>query len=372
MAANNNTIIHERPDIPTRAKNLLGLRFGKLQVVAPASPYRQPNGTLKSTWECLCDCGATTYARSNDLWQGHTVSCGCKRRNPGPRAFKSVETNTADPRFQDLTGQEFGSLTILSLAPSRPTPSGRRRTAWNCQCICGAKLTVSAGGLRSGKSRSCGCSRRPDPIGSRFRMLVVMRQGPPISGKDGGLRSTWVCQCDCGNETTVELGSLRSGCTVSCGCYQSRSNLEAGGPNHKRSAEYQAWAGMIGRCHNQNSRAFRWYGGRGISVCSRWRESYRNFLEDMGRRPTPKHSIDRADNNKGYSPDNCRWATKREQSENTRVIKFYTFNGETLSLRGWEEKTGISRRALRARIERGWSIERTLTEETQTKFKGAS
>lgn len=131
------------------------------------------------------------------------------------------------------------------------------------------------------------------------------------------------------------------------------------------------WNSMKARCHSPTCREFRWYGVRGIEVCQEWRESFDAFLADMGERPFPDASIERIDNNKGYSPDNCRWIPRREQSLNQRSNLLLTWRGETKHLAEWSRETGISSRALSWRLRNGWSIERALTTPPQKRGKGA-
>ena len=118
---------------------------------------------------------------------------------------------------------------------------------------------------------------------------------------------------------------------------------------------------MRRRCENPKNRAWDNYGGRGIRVCRRWRK-FENFFEDMGSRPSPKHSIERVKNHLGYNPKNCVWATKREQNRNTRRNYNITYKGRTMCLTDWAEQLGMSKKTLRDRIVNyGWSIEKAFT-----------
>lgn len=130
--------------------------------------------------------------------------------------------------------------------------------------------------------------------------------------------------------------------------------------NRRRSPTLNTWSNMIGRCTNQNRPDYAYYGGRGITVCERWRESFGAFLSDMGVKP-PGTSLDRIDNAKGYGPDNCRWATRHEQMQNTRGTRLIEFNGQTMGLNAWARSLGINKQSLADRLKRGWPLERALT-----------
>lgn len=134
--------------------------------------------------------------------------------------------------------------------------------------------------------------------------------------------------------------------------------------------EYGCWSGMKARCLNKNGKSYKNYGGRGIKVCDRWLESFVNFYEDMGKKPTRKHTLERIDNNLGYSPKNCRWATRSEQRRNQRGNVFYTYDGETMCLIDWSKKLNLSYNALVGRIYKlGWSFERAITTKVRNKKK---
>ena len=125
---------------------------------------------------------------------------------------------------------------------------------------------------------------------------------------------------------------------------------------------YVVWCGIVQRCENPAHAAYPRYGGRGITICTRWRRDFMAFYEDMGPRPTPGYSVDRIDNDGPYSPENCRWATAKEQNRNCRTNRMLTFQGETLCLAEWSERTGIKQTTLLQRLDRsGWSVERALT-----------
>lgn len=151
---------------------------------------------------------------------------------------------------------------------------------------------------------------RIDRVGDRYGDLVVISYARRHNGRD-----YWRCKCTCGKETVVIWGNLQTGNTKSCGCKERLRHGHA--RNGARSSEYGIWLQMRDRCRNPNNRAYRWYGARGVSVCERW-NSYANFLSDMGPKPKGWWSIDRINPAGNYCPDNCRWATRKQQRENQR------------------------------------------------------
>lgn len=195
--------------------------------------------------------------------------------------------------------------------------------------------------------------------GRQFERLQVIEEV-----ERRGRTRRWRCRCACGNERIVQQGNLVSGHTLSCGCL-GQEHATAAKVRHghagwkKQSPEYRVWTGIMSRCRNPNEPAYPNYGGRGISICARWHD-FRNFLADMGLRPSPHHSIDRIDNDGPYAPDNCRWATRIEQNRNTRASRIITWNGQARHLKAWAEETGIKYKTLHARLQKGWSLDRVF------------
>jgi hypothetical protein len=160
-----------------------------------------------------------------------------------------------------------------------------------------------------------------DLTGKRFGRLTVVSEAEPYFSPRGKPERRFLTQCDCGQKRIVLRSCLQNGSTRSCGCQ--RIDANAARATHgdarvgRKSVEYRTWASMIARCEIPTTKNFHRYGGRGIKVCDRWRESFENFLADMGRRPGAGLSIDRYPNKDGnYEKDNCRWATAKQQRAN--------------------------------------------------------
>lgn len=208
------------------------------------------------------------------------------------------------PKLYDLEGQEFNSLKVIKKCDG----SFDNQIYWECQCRCGKVIKVSTRNLRSGKVKSCGCTKRA---------LIAEKK------KTHGMTGTRI---------------------------------------------FRIWSGMLLRCYTPSSSGYEYYGGRGITVCDEWRENFQAFYDwSMENGYKDDLTIDRKDNEKGYSPDNCKWATSKEQANNRRNNRYIEFNGKVHTISEWEQITGISRRVIEERIDNlGWSIERALTQKVHT------
>jgi hypothetical protein len=196
--------------------------------------------------------------------------------------------------------------------------------------------------------------------GSVFTELTVIQYSG--RSKEKKPRHQWLCRCSCGELKNIRGHDLVHQQAKSCGCLR-RKGKHRHTAGRKHSAEYTTWGGMIKRCTNPKAKSYERYGGRGISVCQRWRDSFVDFYEDVGPKPSNEHSLERIDNNKNYEPENCRWATGSEQARNTRRNHTLTLSGVTRTLVEWSEITGLKSSTIRMRVSRyGWSVERALTE----------
>lgn len=194
--------------------------------------------------------------------------------------------------------------------------------------------------------------------GMRFGRLTILTQGSRCNA--GKVR--WVCVCDCGKQTQPNTQGLRSGKAKSCGCW-SHEKIQAINKANFNPAKRERgiWHHMVRRCYDPKFVHYKYYGGRGLEVCERWKNSFENFLADMGM--SEGREIDHIDNEKGYSPENCKWVTRLENANNRRNNHFVEYLGERLTIAQWGRKTGLGGPTVSHRLCRGWSIERALTTE---------
>ena len=198
-----------------------------------------------------------------------------------------------------------------------------------------------------------------DLTGERFGQLLVLKYKGSANNN-----STWDCVCDCGNIKTFYANNLKGGTTKSCGHKKITSSPEKDVcilkgyvtiDSDLRTVEYTTWAHMKSRCYNKKNKNYKNYGGRGITICDEWKECFFNFLSDMGLKPTPQHSIERIENNKGYYKENCKWAVMLEQQNNRRSNHHITLNGETHTLAQWCRIKKLRYDSVKKRIKIGWN-----------------
>lgn len=175
----------------------------------------------------------------------------------------------------------------------------------------------------------------------------------------------WECKCDCGQMKITIANSVLQNSVKSCGCLYSEvsgTHSRKHGANKRKvmEPEYYTWLAMKQRCFNPNNKMYRNYGARGITVCDSWRHDYVAFLRDMGKRPSSGHSIDRIDNDKGYSKNNCRWATQKEQLRNTRFSRKVTFQGKIITVADLADVINVNYNKVYAKIYSGYSGDDTV------------
>lgn len=270
------------------------------------------------------------------------------------------------PIGNEIVGRQYGKLTVLSFDR---LPNGRRAVI--CRCSCGNEKPYDLGAVRTGNSTCCGCIKKPTVTDDQVaglvfgRLTVIRRNGTHRLGA-----AMVDCRCVCGTVKHLRLIDLRCGSVASCGCLRDElrktRNLTHGQSREEnKTKEYRAWTALRNRCSNPRTPGYKDYGGRGITVCERW-SSFENFISDMGKSP-PGTSIDRIKNDKGYSPENCRWATKREQEANKRSNILIQLNGISKPIFTWAQEFGINGHTAWARWRRGWPRERLFIPQTHLK-----
>lgn len=193
-----------------------------------------------------------------------------------------------------------------------------------------------------------------DICGQIFSGWTVLRQ------VSKGRSASWSCRCQCGTIRDVNQSNLISGISKNCGCIR-REALSVRSTTHgmSRTREWRIWCNIISRCTNPNVESYKDYGGRGITVCERWRNSFADFYADMG--PSNGLDIDRKDNNGNYEPGNCHWVSHKVNSRNKRSSRMFTHNGETKCLKELAESLGINYRTTLSRLKLGWSFEEAIS-----------
>lgn len=263
-------------------------------------------------------------------------------------------------KFIDLTGQRFGLLTVIE----RVFPNTKFGvTRWRCLCDCGIEVIRASDGFKKGKNQSCGCllskiiiennkKSTIDLTGQRFGRWLVIERGKKEDKRAGG--AYWLCKCDCGTEKEVSSFHLRNGTTLSCGC-----GIVTHGLSYSPIRNIHRH--MLERCYDKSSQAYKNYGGRGIVICNEWLDIKIFHEWAMASGYEKGLTIERMDNNGPYSPENCKWATMKEQQKNRRNNIFLTLNGETKILSVWARVLNIPPYTIKWRLDQGKTVEEALS-----------
>lgn len=244
--------------------------------------------------------------------------------------------------FINIKGKKFGKLTALEYEGN---------SIWKCQCQCGEIRKVSGQALRGGKVISCGCNKRKNLVGQRFGKLLVLERIGFINKY-----TYYKCKCDCGNIINAISSNLIRGTSNSCGCYaRELTSKRSITHNMSNTRLYRIWEGMKQRCCNPNVRAYKYYGKNNIKVCDEWLD-FEEFMQwSLNNGYSDNLTIDRIDIRKDYCPENCRWASKMTQANNTSTNVFLTIDNVTDTIANWSKKTGINASTISWRHNHGWS-----------------
>lgn len=275
--------------------------------------------------------------------------------------------------YIDLTNKSFGMLKAIRKAKPHITSGGKYITMWECECKCGNFVFVSSQKLRSLHTTSCGCKKKHnkgarfnDLTDRKFGRLKVIKFLEPEERENK--RKCWLCECKCGSIKSYDASKLLGGTTLSCGCGKSE---RIGNLNRKYRVSnkrlYSVYKAMMDRCFDKDNEEYKNYGGRGITVCDEWKENFDNFAEWAFKNAFDANAkrgectIDRIDNDKGYSPDNCRWITELEQQNNRRYHRYAVYQEDRYTLSQLSRKLNIPYMFIWHRyVEKGMTIQEII------------
>lgn len=321
-------------------EDLTGQRFGCWTVIKKAE--NEKSKELYWLCECSCDNKTRKPVMQKYLKDGRSKSCGCSKK-----------------KSEDLTNMRFGKLTALK----RVENSKSKQIQWLCKCDCSedSKVIVLSKSLKDGNTTSCGCVRKEDLTGKIFGRWNVLES----VGSNEHNKRIWLCECSCENKTqkVVVGSSLVNGSSQSCGCLALESRT-----THRLSNSriYDIYINIKSRCYNENSDSFSDYGGRGIKVCNEWMSEEDGFINfynwSISNGYQDDLSIDRIDVNGNYEPNNCRWATAKEQGNNRRNNVIIEIDDKRKTAAQWANEKGIKVQSVYSRIKNGWKEENLLND----------
>ena len=391
--------------------NLIGQKFNRLTILEAKREQQGKDSHEQVYVKCKCECGNIIECRLSSLKNNTIQSCGCFHRE------RSSQTNIT-VNLNQLIGQKFGKLTIISAERKSISNGKRKRIYVKTKCECGNIKEYLYYALKNTNGpKSCGCIKKPakakynleDLVGQKYGKLEILsayrnnRSEIRVKCKcecgrekdikfrnllSGETKSCGICnnidldslvgqkfnkltilsayrendkikvkaRCDCGNEKIFFYHSLMSGHTQSCGCNKVSANGES------TTRLYSIWQKMKARCYDANNNRYEHYGQRGIIVCDEWKNNFENFKHwALNNGYSDDLSIDRINNNGNYEPSNCRWATDIEQANNKSNNKYIIINNETKTLAEWSRIYKIHPSTVGARIRRGWDPLKALT-----------
>ena len=324
-------------------EDLTGQKFGMMTALSRA--VNDPAG--KARWLCRCDCGNEKVMRVEHLRKkGAVPNCGCFTHEQWVKN-STKEVRLRDPKEFIEPGMEIGNLTVIGEAA--PGPRGGKM--WRCRCGCGREIDANESALKIRNILSCGCTDQVEDLtGRKFGMVTVVSR--EINSPTGSPQ--WLCRCDCGNEKVIRADVLKRGNWIpNCGCIGNKDGaIKRSTHTMTGTAIYNVWTMMKQRCLNPNATEYALYGGRGITVCDRWLD-FEGFFEDMGAGYQKGLQLDRINNNGPYSPENCRWVTRKENQRNMRRNRMVDSIYGELPMAAVCEKAGISYKAINNRLEKG-------------------
>lgn len=259
-------------------------------------------------------------------------------------------------KARNILGQRFGMLEVIK----RDGTTSDGEATWICKCDCGNIKSIRGSVLvKKNGTKSCGCliGNPVDLTGDRYGTLTVIKQS-----ENKGKKKMWLCRCDCGNEVIVSGGNLRNGHTQHClECGYKLMGTSRTTHGKSKHPLFGVWADIIARCEDEKEKAYKDYGGRGISICEEWRKDFQKFYDwSMENGYKKGLQIDRINNDGNYEPSNCRWVTRIVNANNKRSNKFIEHNGERKTIAEWARYYNVNYKNLWGNLSRGDSLEEAV------------